>query len=204
MAGVCLPAAPLHPPRSPSPACARCRQLPAQPWGGGCSWGARWGRLVPGVPRELGCSLPRGCWGLERVPMGCLYLQTGIPGLPLPVGRYPWVGDHDGLQVEAPIAQISAERGERAMAHGKQQHPSMCLTVSQAAVRGDAGSLSFRAGIWWQRAQPGLPVSVQPPPARWGRRGGCARGEEGCPRQHGAAGSCSISTAGSRHCCFHF
>lgn len=169
MAGVCLPAAPLHPPCSPSPACARCRQLPAQPQGGGCSWGAQWGRLVPGVLGELGHSSPLGCWGLERVPMGCLYLQADIPRLPIPVGRYPWVGDHDGLQVEAPVAQISAERGERAMAHGKQRHPSMCLPVSQAAVHGDARSLSFRAGTRWQRAQPGLPISVQPPPGTLGQ-----------------------------------
>lgn len=51
----------------------------------------------------------------------------------------------------------------------------------------------------------GVPPSpCSPPPVRWGGRGGHARVEEGCPRRRGAAGSCSISTAGSRRCCFHF
>lgn len=59
----------------------------------------------------------------------------GLEWVPVPVCRYPWVGDHDGLQVEAPVAQIPAERGGRAMALGNSSTPSTCPLVSQTAAQ---------------------------------------------------------------------
>ena len=129
---------------------------------------------------ELGCSPLRGCWGPEWVPAGCPYLYAGIPRLPVPVGRYPRVGNHDGLQVEAPVTQIPAERGGRATARRKQWHPSMCLPVSQAALRGDAWNPSSRAGTQGEQAQPGLSVSVQPPGTPGQERRLCS-GQGGMP-----------------------
>lgn len=59
----------------------------------------------------------------------------GWQWVPVPVRRYPRVGNHDGLQVEAPVAQIPAERGGRAVALGNSSTPSTCPPVSQAAAQ---------------------------------------------------------------------
>lgn len=107
-------------------------------------------------------------------PTGLMGTGAGARGLPVPVGRYPWVGNHDGLQVEAPVTQIPAERGGRATAHGKQQHLSMCLPVSQATLCRDAGN---PRGSRHSQVFPS-PCS---PPARWGGRGRACSGQGGMP-----------------------
>jgi len=110
----------------------------------------------------VGTAGPRRAGGAGVLPtVGLSGTGAGVRGLPVPVGRYPRVGDHDGLQVEAPVAQIPAERGGRAAACGRQRCPPMSLWVSQAVARGDARSPSSRAGTRRQWAQPGLPVSAQ-------------------------------------------
>lgn len=172
---------PLHLPHSPSPV----RVCP----------GPGWGVL-------LGCTVgPQHAGGAGVLP--AVGDWSRCPRLPVPVRRYPRVGDHDGLQVEAPVAQIPAERGGRATAR-RNSGPHRCahrfpkpqcpeVPGTQAPVQGPRGT-----GYSWGS------LSAWGPSAHQGRRGGCARAEEGWPCQHGVPGSCSISPAGSRRCCFHF
>lgn len=51
--------------------------------------------------------------GVHRMERGSLCPAGMGEELALPVGGYPWVGDHDGLQVEAAVPQIAAGERER-------------------------------------------------------------------------------------------
>lgn len=146
----------------------------------------------------VGIAGPRHAGEAGVLPTARLW-RTGN-GLPIPVCRYPWVGNHDGLQMEASVSQIAAERGGRATAQGQQQHPSVCSLLSQAAVHRHARKPNSCTGPQGQWAQPGLPISRQPL--------GTRRQERQLPSGWGEmatlAWELSISTAGSRCCCFHF
>lgn len=144
--------------------------------------------LLAAACPALGCS-----WGAHGDRQGAPCHGIGVGAVP--VCRYPWVGNHDGFQVEAPVAQIPAERRGRAMALGNSSTPSTgfpnCSTVEmpgiQTPVLGPRGNRHSQGSLAWQ-----------------GWRGSHAQSKEGCSHQHRIAGSCSISMAGSRRCCFHF
>lgn len=89
-------------PRLPVPAAGSCLPSP---------------RVGKAGPQRFGVLPTMGLLG-TRVSART-YRQVFPPRLSVPVGRYPRIGDHDGLQVEAPVAQIPAEREGRAMARRK-------------------------------------------------------------------------------------
>lgn len=68
---------------------------------------------------------PRGVAGDSWESWGA---PTGrLEWVPVPVRRYPRVGNHDGLQVEAPVTQIPAGRRGRALAlETAAPHPCVC------------------------------------------------------------------------------
>lgn len=126
--------------------------------------------ISPEAPPHPPCGLSPAracCWQLPAQPWGVpgVYMGTdrchGIGVGAVPVGRYPWVGNHDGFQVEAPVAQIPAKMGRRAMAQGNSSTPSTCPLVSQTAAQGrcqeskllcwDPGAASTAGAPWHGR-----------------------------------------------------